>query len=81
MTRRIKPKVISEHSKESKTIFATHDHNDSLVKDIELETYTCGSCEFVLAENIVHNAYNDIVFVFPSCQSYNESANQTKKLR
>jgi len=74
MTKKVKLNVISRPVEGSKTIFATHD-NDSLVKGIELETYTCGNCEFVLAENIIPNTYTDIVFQCPSCKSYNEIAN------
>ena len=74
MTKRIKLNIIPEPAEGSRTIFATHD-NDSLVKGIELETYTCGNCEFVLAENIIANTYNDIIFQCPSCKSYNEMAN------
>jgi hypothetical protein len=71
MTRKIKLTVISPPSEGSRTVFATHD-KDSLVKGMELETYVCGNCEFDLAENIIPNTYNDIVFQCPSCKSYNE---------
>lgn len=74
MIKQVKLKTIPLSSVNSRTIFATHD-KDSLVKGIELETYTCGNCEFVLAENIVPNTYNGIVFQCPSCKSYNEIAN------
>ncbi|KAA2282887.1 hypothetical protein [Candidatus Nitrosocosmicus sp. SS] len=74
MTKKVKLNVISPPAEGSRIIFATHD-KDSLVKGIELETYTCGNCEFVLAENIIPNTYNDIVFRCPSCKSYNEIAN------
>ena len=74
MTKKVKLNVISPPAEGSKTIFATRD-KDSLVKGIELETYTCGNCEFILAENIIPNTYNDIVFQCPSCKSYNEIAN------
>lgn len=74
MTKKVKLNVISPPAKGSRTIFTTHD-KDLLVKGIELETYTCGNCEFVLAENIIPNTYNDIVFQCPSCKSYNEIAN------
>lgn len=74
MTKKVKLNVISPPAEGSRTIFATHD-KDSLVKGIELETYTCGNCEFVLAENIIPNTYNDIVFQCPSCKSCNEIAN------
>ncbi|MGD9534568.1 MAG: hypothetical protein AB7V56_12470 [Candidatus Nitrosocosmicus sp.] len=74
MTKKVKLNVISPPAEGSRIIFATHD-KDSLVKGIELETYTCGNCEFVLAENIIPNTYNDIVFQCPSCKSYNEIAN------
>ena len=43
---------------------------------VELETYTCGNCEFVLAENIIANTYDDTVYKYPSCESYNEIANK-----
>ncbi|MDQ2684829.1 MAG: hypothetical protein M3Y25_03170 [Thermoproteota archaeon] len=75
MTKRIKLNVISQPHEVSRTIFTTDD-NDSLVKGIELETYTCGNCEFVLAENIIPNTYKDIVFQCPSCKSYNELNNE-----
>jgi len=75
MTKTIKLNVISKPSEGSRTIFTTHD-DDSLVKGIELETYTCGNCEFVIAENIVPNTYTDIVFQCPSCKSYNEISNE-----
>ena len=71
MTKRIKLKAIPQPIEGSRTIFAIHDM-DSLVKGIELETYSCGNCEFVLAENIIPNTYNNIVFQCPSCKSYNE---------
>ncbi|WP_148687714.1 hypothetical protein [Candidatus Nitrosocosmicus hydrocola] len=75
MTKTIKLNVISKPSEGSRTIFTTHD-DDSLVKGIELDTYTCGNCEFVIAENIVPNTYTDIVFQCPSCKSYNEISNE-----
>jgi phage FluMu protein Com len=71
MTKMIKLNIIPTPQEGLRTIFSTHD-KDSLVKGIELETYTCGNCEFVLAENIIPNTYNDIVFQCPSCKSYNE---------
>jgi phage FluMu protein Com len=75
MTKRIKLDVISTPSEGSRKIFATPD-KDSLVKGIELETYLCGNCEFVLAENVIPDIYNDIVFECPSCKSYNEITNE-----
>ena len=75
MTKTIKLNVISQPAEGSRTIFATHD-KDSLVKGIELETYICGNCDFVLAENIISNTYSDIVFQCPSCKSYNEISNK-----
>ncbi|WP_458744505.1 hypothetical protein [Candidatus Nitrosocosmicus sp. T] len=71
MTKRIKLRAISQPPEGSRTVFATHD-KDLLVKGMELETYTCGRCEFILAENIVPDTYNDIVFQCPSCKSYNK---------
>ena len=59
MTKRIKLKLFSPPPNESRTVFVTYDKD---TKGIELETYTCGNCEFVLAENIIANTYNDIVF-------------------
>ena len=75
MNRTIKLKVIPQPAKGSRTLFTTHD-KDALVKGIELETYICEKCEFVLAENIVPNTYTDIVFQCPSCKSYNEISNE-----
>lgn len=74
MTKKVKLNVISPPAEGSRTIFTTHD-KDLLVKGIELETYTCGNCEFVLAENIIPDTYNNIVFQCPSCRSYNEIDN------
>lgn len=74
MTKKVKLNVISSPAEGSRTIFTTHD-KDLLVKGIELETYTCGNCEFVLAENIIPDTYNNIVFQCPSCRSYNEIDN------
>ena len=75
MTKRIKLKVVPQPHEGLHTIFATDD-KDMLVKGIELETYTCGNCEFVLAENIIPNTYKDIIFKCPSCKSYNELTNE-----
>ena len=74
MTKRIKLKVIPQPAEGSRTLFTTHD-KDALVKGIENETYLCGNCEFVLAENVIPNTYTDIVFECPSCKSYNEITN------
>ena len=74
-TKTIKLKVIPQPAEGSRTLFTTHD-KDALVKGIELDTYICGNCEFVLAENIVPNTYTDIVFQCPSCKSYNEISNE-----
>lgn len=74
MTKRIKLKVIPQPAEGSRKLFTTHD-KDSLVKGIELVTYTCGNCDFVLAENVIPNTYTDIVFQCPSCKSYNEITN------
>ena len=70
MVNKIKLKVIPPPKEGSKIIFSTGD-KDSLVKGIEPETYTCGNCDFVLAENVIPNNYDDIVFQCPSCKSYN----------
>ncbi len=56
---------------DTRTIFTTHD-KDALVKGIELESYTCGNCGFVLAENVMVNTYREIILQCPSCKSYNE---------
>jgi lipopolysaccharide biosynthesis regulator YciM len=74
MTKRIKLKVIPQPAEGSRKLFATHDR-DALVRGIELVTYTCGNCDFVLAENVIPNTYTDIVFKCPSCKSYNEITN------
>ena len=75
MTKRIKLKVVPQPHEGLRTIFATDD-KDMLVKGMELETYTCGNCEFVLTENIIPNTYKDIIFKCPSCKSYNELTNE-----
>ena len=74
MAKRIKLKVIPQPKEGSKTIFTTGD-KDSLVKGIELETYTCGNCDFVLAENVIPNNYDHIVFQCPLCKSFNNVSN------
>lgn len=73
MTKRIELQVIRPPEEGTRVVFASRD-KDLLVKGMELETYICGNCGFVLAENIFPNNYDNILFVCPDCKSYNEVA-------
>ncbi len=71
MARMIKLKVIQPPKDGDKVIFKTND-KDALVKGIELESYVCGNCEFVLAENVIPLNYHGIIMQCPSCKAYND---------
>ena len=74
MAKIVKLRVIDPPLEGTRTVFTTHD-KDALVKGVDLESLVCGSCGFVLVENVI--AYNpgDIVLQCPSCKSYNEISN------
>ncbi|WP_148685853.1 hypothetical protein [Candidatus Nitrosocosmicus hydrocola] len=74
MTKIVKLHVIPPPSAETKTIFSIDD-KDVLIKGVELESHLCGSCGFVLAENIMVYNYRDVVLQCPNCKSYNGAPN------
>ncbi len=73
MTKIIKLQVILPSNVEKRIIFSTND-KDALVKGVELESHVCGSCGFILAENVMTYNYRDLILQCPNCKSYNEAS-------
>lgn len=71
MSKNISLEIIAPSETKRKIIFSTDDKTP-LIKGLELENYMCGSCGFILAENIIPNSYKDLILQCPNCKSLND---------